>query len=82
MKMLSLCSRPRKSARAYTVANINPDKGIYASYRASEVNQEYVVCLCLPTKNIKTVFHNEFSALAEMKRIKELYKPLRKKNQL
>lgn len=80
MKQLFNSERPAKAYRAYRVENINPEKGITASLRVSEDRRDFVVCLCLPTKTVKTTVHNEALALHEMKRYKELYKPLKKKN--
>lgn len=70
--------RPENAYRAYRVENINPERGISASLRVSADRKDFTVCLFLPTKTTSTKMHNENAALRELKRYKELYKPLRK----
>lgn len=62
--------------RVYRVENINASLGISSSLRVSEDRKNYAVCLCLPNKTVKTVFHDEQAAVKEMKRLRELYKTL------
>lgn len=80
MKQLFKSERPARAYRAYRVENINPEKGITASMRTSKDRKDFVVCLCLPTKTVLTTVHSEALALHELKRYKELYKPLKNKN--
>jgi hypothetical protein len=68
-------SQKPKVVRAYRVENLNSENGISASMRVND--REYVVCLCLPTKTVKTVFHNEFSALEQLDKYKSLYKAMK-----
>ena len=77
MKNYYQSGKPAISRRVYRVESINAEKGISSSLRVSQDMKNYVVCLCLPTKTIKTTFLDEQSALKEMKRVRELYKPLR-----
>ena len=74
MKSLFKSQKP-KAVRAYRVENLNSENGISASMRVND--REYVVCLCLPTKTVKTVFHNEFSALEQLDKYKSLYKAVK-----
>ena len=56
------------------VENLNPDKGISSSMRVSKDKKDYVVCLCLANKTTQTIFHNEFSALEQLRKYRQLYK--------
>ena len=78
-QLLSLSRKPKKASRVYKVETINAEKGITATFRKDKDKTEYVVCLFMDCRTVKTVFPNEFSALNEMKRYKELYKPAKKK---
>lgn len=72
--MKSLFEKPKKAVRVAKVESLNPDKGISQSMRVSKDQKEYVVCLCLASRTIKTVFHSEFNALDQMSKYRELYK--------
>jgi len=63
-----------KAKRVFTVENLNPQKGISSSMRASEDGKSYVVVLCLPGVTRKTVFHSYNIAADEMRKYRELYK--------
>lgn len=66
-----------KAHRVCRVENLNPSKGITASYRASKDQKKHVVVLCLANKTVKTVFPSEWSALDQMRKYKELYKEIK-----
>jgi hypothetical protein len=65
---------PKKARRVYRVENLNPQKNIFASMRASMDGHDYHVCLCLANRAIKTTFHSEVGALGQLEKYKELYK--------
>lgn len=79
-QLLSLSSKPKKASRVYKVENIDAEKGITATFRKEKDKPEYVVCLFMDCRTVKTVFPNELSAINEIKRYKELYKPIKKKS--
>lgn len=63
-----------KATRVYRVENLNPDAGISSSMRVSKDQREYVVCLCLTDRTIKTAFKSETSALEQLSKYRQLYK--------
>lgn len=63
-----------KATRVYRVENLNSEKGISSSMRVSKDQKEYVVCLCLSDKTIRTSFRSEWSALDQMNKYRQLYK--------
>ena len=74
--------KPKRATRVARVENLNPSKGITQSMRVSENQKEYVVCLCLTDRTIKTKFMSEFGALDQMKKNRQLYKEIKKRNTL
>ena len=68
--------QPKKAVRAYRVECLNKDKGISTSMRVSKDQKDYTVCLFMVGKTTKTVFHNESSALEQMRKYRALYKSL------
>ena len=72
--MTSLFKKPKKAVRVAKVENLNPEKGITQSMRVSKDQREYVVCLCLSNRTVKTTFLSEFSALDQMRKNRALYK--------
>ena len=68
-----------KAVRAYRVENLNPQKGISATMRASKDQRQYVVCLCMENKTVRTSFPSEFGALEQLRKYRALYKSLEKK---
>lgn len=74
-------SKPKKAVRAYRVENLNPSKGISSSMRVSKDQKQYVVCLCLFNKTVRTTFPNEHSALEQMRKYRTLYKEISVKGQ-
>ena len=68
--------KPRKAQRVCRVENLNPSKGIIASYRVSKDQRKHTVVLCLVDKTVKTTFSNEWSALDQLKKYKQLYKEI------
>ena len=68
---------PRKGQFVYRVENLNPDKGIFASYRHIKDQKKHVVVLCLADKTVKTVFKNKWSAIEKLNKYKEYYKELK-----
>ena len=66
--------RPKNVQRVCKVLNLNPNKGIIASYRVSKDQRKHTVVLCLADKTVKTTFPSEFSALAQLDKYKALYK--------
>ena len=70
--------RPRKAQRVCKVENLNPSKGITASYRVSRDQRKHTVVLCLADKTVKTTFTSEWSALDQLGKYKKLYKEIKK----
>jgi hypothetical protein len=68
--------RPKNVQRVCRVENLNPNKGITASYRVSKDQRRHTVVLCLADKTVKTTFLNEWSALDQLKKYKKLYKEI------
>lgn len=66
--------RPKKAQRVCRVENLNPSKGITASYRVSQDQRRHTVVLCLTDKTVKTTFPSELSALDQMTKYRMLYK--------
>lgn len=76
--MISLFKQERpKAQRVCRVENLNPGKGIIASYRVSKDQRQHTVVLCLADKTVKTTFPNEWSALDQMSKYKQLYKEIK-----
>ena len=65
-----------KASRVCRVENLNPDKGIIASYMALKDQRKHVVILCLAEKTVKTTFPSQLSALAQLTKYKKLYKQI------
>ena len=63
-----------KAQRVYRVENLNPNAGISSSMRVSKDQREYVVCLCLADRTIKTAFKSKTSALEQLRKYRQLYK--------
>lgn len=63
-----------KAQRVCRVENLNPSKGITASYRVSRDQRQHTVVLCLADKTVKTTFTSEWSALDQLDKYKQLYK--------
>ena len=63
-----------KATRVYRVENLNSEKGITSSMKVSKDQREYVVCLCLTDRTIKTAFKSEVSALDQLRKYRQLYK--------
>ena len=63
--------------RVCRVENLNPAKGIFASYRVSQDQRKHTVVLCLADKTVKTTFSSEWSALDQLKKYKALYKEIK-----
>ena len=63
-----------KATRVYRVENLNSEKGITSSMKVSNDQREYVVCLCLTDRTIKTAFKSEVSALDQLRKYRQLYK--------
>ena len=59
------------------VENLNPSKGISASYMVSADQRRHTVVLCLAEKTVKTTFTSEFSALNQLDKYRQLYKELK-----
>lgn len=74
MKSLFNQERPKNAQRVCRVENLNPSKGITASYIVSRDQRRHIVVLCLAEKTVKTTFLNEFSALDQLSKYKQLYK--------
>lgn len=74
--------KPKRATRVARVENLNPEKGITQSLRASKDQREYMVCLCLTDRTIKTKFTSEFGALDQMRKNRQLYKEIKKRNSL
>lgn len=74
MKSLFKQERPENAQRVCRVENLNPEKGISALYRVSEDQRKHCVVLCLVDKTVKTTFLNEWSALDQLNKYKQLYK--------
>jgi hypothetical protein len=70
---------PKKAQRVCRVENLNPKKGITASYRVSKDQKQHTVVLCLAHKTVKTVFSSEFMALDQLSKYKQLYKEIKDK---
>jgi hypothetical protein len=68
--------RPKNAQRVCKVENLNPSKGITASYRVSKDQRHHTVVLCLADKTVKTTFPNEWGALDQLKKYKQLYKEI------
>ena len=66
--------KPKRVQRVCLVENLNPDKGITASYRVSRDQRQHTVVLCLADKTVKTTFSSEWSALDQLNKYKQLYK--------
>jgi len=66
--------RPKNAQRVCKVENLNPSKGITASYMVSRDQRKHTVVLCLADKTVKTVFPSEWSALDQLSKYKQLYK--------
>ena len=74
MNSLFKQEKPEHAQRVCRVENLNPEKGITASYRVSQDQRKHTVVLCLSDKTVKTTFHNEWSALDQLNKYKQLYK--------
>lgn len=74
--MISLFKQenPKRAQRVCRVENLNPDKGITASYRVSRDQRQHTVVLCLSDKTVKTTFTSEWSALDQLNKYKQLYR--------
>ena len=66
--------KPKKAVRVARVEILNSEKGITQSMSVSQDQKEYIVCLCLSYKTVKTTFLSEFSALDQMRKNRALYK--------
>ena len=66
--------KPEKAQRVCRVENLNPSKGITASYRVSPDQRKHTVVLCLADKTVKTTFPSEFLALDQLGKYRQLYK--------
>jgi hypothetical protein len=66
--------KPKKAVRVAKVETLNQEKGITQSMRVSKDQREYVVCLCISNRTVKTTFLNEFSALEQLRKNRDLYK--------
>lgn len=79
--MANKAGRPKKASRVCKVENLNQEKNIYTSMSVNtkEDNREYVVCLCLENKMVKTSFPTEAGALHEMRRYRSLYREIKPK---
>lgn len=71
--------RPKNAQRVCRVENLNPQKGISASYRVSRDQRKHIVVLCLADKTVKTVFPSELSALDQLGKYRQLYKAINTK---
>lgn len=71
--------KPKNAQRVCRVENLNPSKGITASYRVSKDQRQHTVVLCLANKTVKTTFLNEWSALDQLQKYKSLYKEIKPK---
>jgi len=69
--------KPQRAIRVARVENLNQEKGISQSMRVSKDQREYVVCLCLTDRTIKTKFLSETMALDQMSKNRQLYKALK-----
>ena len=74
---LSKQEKTQKAQRVCRVENLNPTKGITASYRVSKDQRKHTVVLCLADKTVKTVFPSEFMALDQLNKDKQLYKEIK-----
>ena len=70
--------KPKNAQRVCRVENLNPSKGITASYRVSKDQKRHTVVLCLADRSIKTTFLDKFSALNQLSKYKRLYKEIKK----
>ena len=77
MKDLFKNERPENAQRVCRVENLNPSKGITASYRVSKDQKQHTVVLCLANKTVKTVFSSEFMALDQLNKYRQLYKAIK-----
>lgn len=79
MKNLFKDERPKNAQRVCRVENLNPSKGIFASYRVSKDNKEHTVVLCLAHKTVKTTFLSSKGALDQLCKYRQLYKEIQSK---
>jgi hypothetical protein len=77
MNSLFKQERPERAQRVCLVENLNPSRGITASYRVSRDQRRHTVVLCLADKTVKTTFPSEFSALDQISKYKQLYKEIK-----
>lgn len=77
MNSLFKQERPKRAQRVCLVENLNPSKGITASYRVSRDQRRHIVVLCLADKTVKTTFPSEFSALDQISKYKQLYREIK-----
>ena len=68
--------RPKRALRVCRVENLNPKEGVSMSYNVSKDQREHIVCLCLPSKTVKTRFTSESSAFEQMRKYRDIYKKL------
>lgn len=77
---MSLFKQPRyRAQRVCKVESLNPTECITQSYMVSKDMKRHMVVLCLSHKTVKSVFNNEYSALEQMRKNRELYKELKSK---
>lgn len=75
--MKSLFKKPERAQLVCRVENLNPSKGITASYRLSKDQRKHVVVLCMADKTVETTFPNGWSALDLMDKYRQLYKEMK-----
>lgn len=69
--------KPKRAQRVCRVENLNPGRGITASYMVSRDQRQHTVVLCLADKTVKTTFPSEWSALDQLNKYKQLYKEIK-----
>lgn len=77
MKDLFKQERPKNAQRVCKVENLNPKKGITASYMVSKDQKQHTVVLCLADRTVKTTFNSEWSAFDQLDKYRQLYKAKR-----
>lgn len=70
--------RPKKAQRVCRVENLNPERGITASYKVSKDQRKHIVVLCLANKTVETIFPSQCMALDQLGKYRQLYKAIKK----
>lgn len=70
--MFGFKKQSRKAKLAYSVENLNPEKGIFSSMKEKE--GKFITCLCITGKAVYTTFYDEVGAIEQMQKYRSLYK--------